>query len=789
MRPPISPASIRAIVLDRSLILGFSLVAAVMLAYHGVLPGEFLWDDDLHVTANPTIVGPLGLREIWTTAAANYFPLVLTNFWLQHALWGLQPLGYHLVTLACHAFSAVLLWRVLRQLNVRGAWFGAALWALHPVQVESVAWICELKNTQSAIFFLLAIRFYLRWLETKEASAPSSTAHIASKNGSATRLSKAHVYAYAVALLCALLAILSKPSTVTLPVVLALSLWWLRRRLSWHDLLPLVPFFALSLSAAGWTIWEQRVHSGAEGDAWAQTWPERCAIAGHVVWFYLGKLAWPTDLIFIYPRWQINGADLRVYGPLAAMVFVLGLLWWRRDGALRPVFTAAIFFGALLFPVLGFFNIYFFRYSFVGDHFQYLASMGPLALVGAGLAIALERLPAAWARLRVIGPAALLLTLGVLTWRESLEYLSHESLWRATLARNPAAAMAWFNLGDTLAKKGRHEEAIASFRRALELRPNDAPGHNDLACELVVIGQPLAAIPLFERALVLRPGYAEVHNNLGNAFRSLGRISDATAQYEKALAAKPDYAEAHNNLACELSAQGRQADALTHFETAIRLQPDQATAYGNRANILRDFGRLPEAFASYERALQLDSKSAETLANHALALAAAGRTNEALARFAAAAQLKPDSPKIRRDWGTTLARTSRHVEAIAQFEELVRLDARSSAAYATLGNAFAQTERWADAARTFRAGLHVTPDDADLHCNLAVALASLGQLTEAVAEFRHALRLRPAFIEAHENLAQVLRQMGRSLEAVDHYDEAERLKLQAVRPSLLGSKP
>ncbi len=781
MRPPNSPAPIRPTVSDRSLLWGIALVAAVILAYLGVLPGEFLWDDDLHVTANPTIVGPLGLREIWTTAAANYFPLVLTNFWVQHALWGVEPLGYHLVTLACHALSAVLLWRVLRQLQVRGAWLGAALWALHPVQVESVAWICELKNTQSAVFFLLAMGCYLRWLKTQEVSAPSSTACNTAKGGATARLTKTHGYAYALALLCALLAILSKPSTVTLPVVLALSLWWLRRRLSWRDLLPLVPFFALSLGAAGWTIWEQRVHSGAEGAAWAQTWPERCAIAGHVVWFYLGKLAWPADLIFIYPRWQIDGADLRVYGPLAAMLVVLGLLWWRRDGALRPVFAAAIFFGALLFPVLGFFNIYFFRYSFVGDHFQYLASMGPLALAGAGLTVALDRLPVAWARLRVIGPAALLAVLGVLTWRESLEYLSHESLWRATLARNPSAAMAWFNLGDTLAKKGRHDEAIASFRRALELRPNDAAGHNDLACELVVIGQPLAAIPLFERALVLRPGYAEVHNNLGNAFRSLGRIAEATAQYEKALAAKPDYPEAHNNLACELSAQGRLADALTHFETAIRLQPDHATAHGNRANVLRDVGRWPEAFASYERALQLNPKSAETLANYALALATAGRTGDALARFAAAAQLNPASPKIHRDWGTTLARSGRQAEAITQFEALVRLDPRAPAAYATLGNAFAQAERWADAARTFRAGLQAAPADADLHCNLAVALASAGQLTEAVVEFRHALRLRPAFIEAHENLAQILRQLGRSLEAVDHYDEAERLKLQAAR--------
>jgi tetratricopeptide (TPR) repeat protein len=764
----------------RNLVFGLVLVAAVVLCFSPALPGDFLWDDDLHITANPTIVGPLGLKEIWTTAAANYFPLVLTNFWVQHALWGLNPFGYHVVTLLFHALAAVLLWRVLVRLNARGAWLGAALWALHPVQVESVAWICELKNTQSAVFFLGAILGWLRWLEVGRFSDPPPTSPTRNQDGSSSRLTLSHP-AYVGALVCAVLAILSKPSTVPLPVVLALCVWWRRGRFAWRDLIPLVPFLLLSFGAAGWTIWEQRVNSGAQGAAWAQTWPERFVIAGRAVWFYIGKLAWPADLIFIYPRWEIAATPL-AFLPFAGVMLVVAGLWRGRAGALRPVFFAAIFFGALLFPVLGFFSIYFFRYSFVGDHFQYLASMGPLALAGAAITVALDRWPAVLGRARPVFSALLIGGLGFLTWRESVVYLSSETLWRTTLARNPAASMAWFNLGSTLLKEGRHEEAIACLREGLRLRPNDAPGHNDLACELVLIGQPLEAIPLFERALVLRPGYAEVHNNLGNAFRSLGRIAEATAQYEKALAAKPDYPEAHNNLACELSAQGRLAEALTHFETAIRLQPDHAAAHGNRANVLRDFGRLPEAFASYERALQLNPKSAETLANYALALAAAGRTSEALAHFAAAAQLKPDSPKIRRDWGMTLVRVGRRAEAIAQFEALVQLDPRAPAAYATLGNAFAQAERWLDAARTFRAGLAAAPADADLHCNLAVALASTGQLTEAVVEFRQALRLRPAFIEAHENLAQILRQLGRSLEAIDHFDEAERLKLHAARP-------
>jgi hypothetical protein len=231
----------------QSLGLGFLLCAAVAAAYGGTLSHAFIWDDDLHVYLNPRIIGPQGLWEIWTTASANYFPLVLTNFWIQHALWGLAPVGYHVVTIACHTICAVLLWRVLLALRVPGAWLGAALWALHPVQVESVAWISELKNTQSGIFFLLSILFWVRWLD-----ADPKTTH-----GRTT---------FALALFAALLALLSKPSTVMLPVVLALCTWWRRGALRVRDLAVLTPFFALSAVTSGWAIWEQQVHSGALGE-------------------------------------------------------------------------------------------------------------------------------------------------------------------------------------------------------------------------------------------------------------------------------------------------------------------------------------------------------------------------------------------------------------------------------------------------------------------------------------------------------------------------------------------
>lgn len=706
MPPPSTASSLPRSGGARPLALGALLVVALFAAYWVALRGVFLWDDDLHVTANPTIIGPLGLTEIWTTARANYFPLVLTNFWVQHAIWGLNPLGYHLVTLACHALAAILLWRVLLQLRVPGAWLGAALWALHPVQVESVAWICELKNTQSAVFFLLAIGSYVKWREVGRGFSPPSENQPAQEGGLKPRpTSRRH---YALALLFAVLAILSKPSTVMLPVALALCVWWQQRRFTWRDLGPLVPFFALSAIAAGWTIWEQRVHSGAEGAEWAQTWPERGAIAGRVIWFYLGKLAWPAELIFIYPRWGIDAANPWAFAPLVAALAVLALLWWRRESALRPVFIAAVYFGALLFPVLGFFSVYFFRYSFVGDHFQYLASMGPLALAGAGLAVGLARLPAAFARLRFVVPAIILVSLGVLTWRESHAYVNNETLWRTTLARNPGAFMAWANLGDTLVQAGRHDEAIAAFRRGLELRPDDPPVLNDLGCELVAIGQPEQAIPILERALRLRPGYVEVHNNLGNALSRVGRSDEAIAHYEAAVKLRPTHAEAQDNLGCELVLKGRIKDALPRFEEAIRLSPHSVKYRRDFGAALARSGRLPDAIVQLEHVARLDPESPVSHAALGNALAAAGRWDDALARFQAALRLAPNDADLHANVGVALGNLGKMPEAVTALQNALRL----------------------------------RPGFVEAHHNLAQILRSLGRNLEAADHYDEAERLR-----------------------------------------------
>lgn len=779
-----SPPDPRTHPARRTLVLGTLLGVMAAAVYAGTLGHGFVWDDDLHVTANPTIIGPLGLKEIWTSARANYFPLVLTNFWLQHATWGLNPAGYHAVTVLCHALSAVLLWRVLAALRVPGAWIGAALWALHPVQVESVAWISELKNTQSAIFFLLAARFFVRWLDAPAEGKPARSA-------------------YLLTLACAAMALMSKPSTVMLPVALALMAWWRRGALRRRELTALAPFFFLSALVSGWTIWEQKFHSGAVGADWSQTGIERGLIAGRVIWFYLGKLVWPHPLVFIYPRWTVRAEALLDWVPLLLVGLVLLGLWLGRTGPWRPVWLAGLYFGALLFPVLGFFDVYFFRYSFVGDHFQYLASMGPLALAGAGLA----RLPR-WVGSAVT--AVLLTVLGGLTVQQARIYKDHVALWSATVAENPVAAMAWMNLADSLSKEGRHLEAIVALQRGLALRPDAFDAYSDLGCEYVLVGRPAEALVQFDTALRLQPDNPVTHNNRGNALCYLGRREEGVAEYRRALVLRPGYGEAHYNLGTALVEIGHAAEALEHFDVALQVNPRQAEAYDNRGNALRALGRGAEAIAAHRTALRLRPDFAEAHNNLAIDLAAAGRSDEAISHFERALSLKPDfvaasgglaklladagreTDALRRleaalraapnsagahnNLGSHLARFGHGAEAIGAFEQALRLDPALAAARMNLGAALGAAGRWLEAAKQFEVAAKLLPGSADAFAGLGVALGNSGRLETAALSFARALQLDASSAVAHEQLAQVLQALGREREASDHAAAAQRLR-------------
>jgi tetratricopeptide (TPR) repeat protein len=641
---------------------GLFLVALVLMAYVRVFTAGFIWDDESHLTQNPCIIGPLGLKEIWTSARAVYYPLVLTTFWSLHKLVGLSPLPYHILNVLMHAGSAALLWRVLRQLDVRGAWLGAALWALHPVMVQSVAWVTELKNTQSCLFYLLSIFWFLNWEscsrrpmgDARASHPPSRRYDVAGseagtgKRGEGMKFEAAETsdrvrwWRFACALLFFVMAILSKPSTVMLPAVLALCVWWRRGRIQWRDIVTLAPFALISGLASMWTIWEQKFHSGATGLEWGQMWPERLIIAGRATWFYLGKLIWPDPLIFIYPRGEINALQPAAYLPLLAALAALVALWVIRGKWSRSVFFAAAYFVISLFPVLGFFSVYFFRYSFVSDHFQYLASMGPFALAGASITAGTDSLK--WKHfLRPAVCGILLLLLGFLTWRQSAIYHDLVTLYTATLAKNPSCWMAHYNLGIALRDEGETDEAIAHYRQAVALRPNYAEAHYNLGRALAEKGEVDDAIAHYERALAINPADAEAHNNLGATLFINGRVDDAITHYQKALATRPDYADASCNLANALLSKGDMDGAIVRYMACLALSPNQAEAQYNLASALLRKGRTNEAIDHYQKTLELRPENADAHANLGSAFLAKDRIQDAIAQYRDALAIAPEN--------------------------------------------------------------------------------------------------------------------------------------------------
>jgi tetratricopeptide (TPR) repeat protein len=715
------------------------IVLFVFLAYLPALHGGFIWDDDAHLTANPCIVGPLGFREIWTSSAATYYPLVLSSFWVQHAIWGLNPLPYHLVNIAMHAACAVLLWLVLRCLKVRGAWFGAALWGLHPVQTESVAWITELKNTQSCLFYLLAIWFFLKW---------RTAGTFAGRKGTE--------WDYALALLCAVLAILSKASTVMLPVVLGLVWWWSDGRWCWRNIFRLVPFFIISAAASGWTIWEQQFHSGAVGPEWSQSRPERLVIAGKAVWFYLGKLLWPHPLIFIYPRWGIDASRPTAYLPVLALGVTLFLLWLNRRGRTGPVFFAFACFVVSLFPMLGFFNVYFFRYSFVGDHFQYLASLGPLALAAAVITTALDLFKKRRPFLEPVFCGMLLLVLGALTWQQCGTFADMETLWRKTLARNPDCWMAHNNLGLLLNNQGRIEEAMEHYHKAIQINPNSFEALNNLGNAFTAKGRVDEAIENFRKAIQINPNYADALNNLGAALAAKGRVDEAIENFRKALQLNPNSFEALDNLGAALATKGRFDEAIENYRRAIQINPNYADALNNLGVALATKGRFDEAIENYYKALQINPNYADALNNLGVALAAQGRVDEAIENYYKAIQINPNYADALNNLGVALANKGRLDEAIENFLKAIQIDPNSADALNNLGFSLAAKGRLDEAIENYYKAIQINSNRPETFYHLGMALGQLGRTREAVAQYREALRLNPNLAGALNNLAWAL---------------------------------
>ncbi len=610
------------------------MLCAILLAYLPALRGALLWDDNMHVT-RADLRSLHGLWRIWFDLGATqqYYPLLHSAFWLEHRLWGDAVLGYHLTNVVLHAASAFLVVIIVRRLALPGAWLAGFVFALHPVCVEAVAWISEQKSTLSGVLYLAAALIYLHFDRTRRKSQ------------------------YFAALGLFVLALMSKSVTATLPAAILVILWWQRGRLDWRrDVLPLVPWLAVGASAGLFTAWVESTPRliGAQGPQYALTWLQRILLAGRVPWFYAWKVLWPADLMFTYPHWTIDSSDLRQYlFPLgiAALAVALGFLARKNRGPL----AGFLFFTGTLFPVLGFLNVYPFRYSYVADHFQYLAILGIIVPASAWLTVSARRIPHGKIAAIVL-PVLLLTTLTAATRQQSAMYRDYETLFRETLARNPGSSFLHNNLGVVLMSTGREREAAAEFDTAVRLTPDDADYRVNLGLALAQIpGRLTDAVAEYQAALRIDPNFPAAHLNLGLAFTAMpGRMEDAIAEYRKATAAyqsatqnEPNLWQAHFNLGLAYAQMaGREAEAITEYQTALRMKPDSAVAHFQLGNTFHKMGRLPDAITEYQASLNIDPAVPEVHYELAYALAQVpGRVPEAIAECRKMLLLKPgDGP-------------------------------------------------------------------------------------------------------------------------------------------------
>ncbi|HEX3743148.1 MAG TPA: tetratricopeptide repeat protein [Bryobacteraceae bacterium] len=603
-----------------------SLLLVALAAYLPAIQGSLLWDDDAHVTSE-RLQSLHGLFQIWFKLGATqqYYPVLHSAFWIEHRLWGDAVLGYHLVNILLHAVSAGLIVWIVRKLRLPGAWFAGFVFAVHPVYVEGVAWISEQKSALSGVFFLAAALLYLHFDRSRR------------------------LRTYWLALALFVLALLSKSVTATLPPALLVIFWWQRGRLEWRrDVVPLLPWFALAIPMGLFTAWVERTYIGATGNEFALSLVERVLLASRIVWFYAAKLIWPFGLLFNYPRWTVDAGVWWQFLFPAGLLAVAALLVLAARRNRGPLATFLLFAGTL-FPVLGFLNVLPFRYSWVADHFQYLASIGLLVPLSVWLTQIAQRYPAAKRNAAAVA-VAVVAVLGILTWRQAGFYRDEESLYTETLAGNPGSWFAHNNLGSVLeSSPGRLTDAISEYRTAVQLEPRYSQAHFNLANAMSKLHDPnllSEVIAQYREAIRIKPDYPEAHTNLGTLLVGVpGRLPEAIQELKLAEQLQPESAQAHSNLGSALAQDpGQLPAAIAEFQTAVRIEPGLALSHCNLGTALAQMpGRTGDAVSEFQTAVRLDPSMAEAHFLLAMALSQEpGSRADALAECQSALRLKPD---------------------------------------------------------------------------------------------------------------------------------------------------
>lgn len=522
------------------------LIAILFAIYWPCLRGDWIWDDQSILLDNP-VLNSGGLAKVWTPPGyLNFWPITYTAYWITFQLWGLTPLPFHLVNVALHGAAALLVWRVLRQLEIPGALLAAAVFAVHPVNVESVAWIGQLKGILSLVFALASLLFFLGY----------------EKNGGRRR--------YAAALVAFAMSALSKGDALTLPIVFLALDWWQRGRIERRDLLRVLPFLLLAAAFAGLEIWCQRQGNGSAGRTDGIF--SRAAIAGRAVWFYLWKFACPFDLMPIYPRWQLPARGIIAWLPDALLLAAIAVAWRYRHTWGKPALAAIVCYIALLLPVLGFVNIDYMYISLVADHWQYLAMIVPSAVLATAVVKLVRQNQCRW--IAAAGCAAVLVGLAILSRQETAIYAGPDDFFAAELARNPLCWTAEENLGTMDTNCGRPDKALRHYLRAVELNPDGAHLQYDLGTAFLVRQEFTLAKQRFERALQIDPRLPLANYTLAMVLGCSGDADDAISHLRQELKINPGYEPAEKVLAASLANRQQVANRLAAMRESIDHDPN-----------------------------------------------------------------------------------------------------------------------------------------------------------------------------------------------------------------------
>ena len=602
---------------------GIALCAMVAVSFYPALSAGFVLDDNIFTDA-PAVHAWSGLWNIWFSPAdiereGHYWPITYTTFWLEHKLWGLAPFSTHLVNVLLYMVNVLLLWRLLRRLAVPGAWVVAAVFAVHPMHVESVAWAIGRKDLLSGLFYMAAAFFWIRSLDDAGDSRPDSRdptatkAHLPSRSAwrrwllDSIRVPRPGLYLAALGLFAA--AMLSKSVAVTLPVAFAIWLWWKNGRVTWTDAWRIAPFFlvALCIALADWSYYTSRRELSLDYGL-----AERALIAARGLWFYAGKLVWPTDLAVIYPLWDVDTGDPLAWGYLIAAVAVAALLWVGRHRLGRAPLAGAVFFAVTLSPMLGFVDFAYMRLSFVAERYAYLAGIGVISVLIGAAALGMGKLP----NLLKIGAlgvlVAVLAVFGKLTWEQAGNYRDEITFYNHIISLNPGAPTIHRNLSKALVDAGRPAEALAASRIEVEYFPGSAMAHNTHGVALLDLNRLDEAGESFRRALELDSNHKNARQNMAETRRQQGRFVESIRWYRGVLDIDPQFAPAHAGMGAALFHLGQYEQAAESLARAVSLRPDALpiNVFQLLADALRRQQRHEEAIETYRDVLQIDPEYA-----------------------------------------------------------------------------------------------------------------------------------------------------------------------------------